>query len=49
MARTTVVKVLMEPATKKALEKAAKADGRTISNYVDQLVINDLRSKGLLK
>ena len=49
MARSTVVKVLMEPETKAALEKAAAADGRTVSNYVDRLVLSDLREKGYLK
>jgi hypothetical protein len=47
MARSAVVKVLMEPEDKATLEKAAANDGRTVSNLMEQLALAYLREKGL--
>ena len=37
----------MEEALKEALEKAAEADRRSVSSYLEVLVIKDLEAKGL--
>lgn len=49
MARTAALGVRIEPAVKEALEKAAKADRRTVASYVENLIIADLEAKGFIK
>ncbi|WP_167449294.1 hypothetical protein [Mesorhizobium hawassense] len=48
MARTAPLGLRIEPAVKAALEKAAKADRRTVAAYVEILIIADLEAKGFL-
>jgi hypothetical protein len=48
MARTAALGLRIEPEVKEALEKAAKADRRTLAAYVEMLVIADLQEKGFL-
>lgn len=49
MARDAAVSLRVEQAVKDALERAAKTDGRTIAQYVERLILADLRQKGELK
>jgi hypothetical protein len=39
----------VEPAVKDALEKAAKADRRTVAAYIEMLIVADLESRGFLE
>lgn len=48
MARTAALGLRIEPVVKEALEKAAKADRRTVASYVENLIVADLEAKGLL-
>lgn len=48
MARTAPLGLRIEPVVKDALERAAKADRRTVASYVELLVIADLEAKGFL-
>ncbi|GLK71274.1 hypothetical protein GCM10017643_13890 [Ancylobacter dichloromethanicus] len=48
MARTAAISLRVEPAVKEALEAAAKADERTMAQYVERLLIAHLRDKQLL-
>lgn len=48
MARTAAVSVRVEPAVKAALEQAARADDRTLAQYVERLLVAHLRERGLL-
>jgi hypothetical protein len=48
MARTSALGLRIEPIVKEALEKAAKADRRTVAAYVEMLIVADLESKGYL-
>jgi hypothetical protein len=43
------VNVRLDPATRVALGKAAKADGRTVSGLVQKLIADYLREQGFLK
>lgn len=47
--RCAAVSIRVEQVVKAALERAAKADDRTVAQYVERLIIADLRAKGLLK
>tara|TARA_R100000365_G_C2730726_1_gene61041 strand:+ start:749 stop:895 length:147 start_codon:yes stop_codon:yes gene_type:complete len=42
MVKTSAITFRTEPEIKEALEKAAKADGRTVASYVERLVIAHL-------
>jgi uncharacterized protein (DUF1778 family) len=44
MARTAAVSVRLKPEDKAALEKRAEADGRTVSQYVEQLILADAKA-----
>jgi hypothetical protein len=48
MARTAAISVRVEPNIKSALERAAKADDRTIAQYVERLIVSHLRERGFL-
>ncbi|MCT7375467.1 hypothetical protein [Chelativorans salis] len=48
MARTAALGLRIEPIVKEALEKAAKADRRTVASYVEMLIVADLEAKGFL-
>lgn len=48
MAKTANLALRLSPETKAALERAAAEDGRSVSNYVERLIIADLDQKGLL-
>jgi len=47
MAKTANLALRLPPDLKEALEKAAKADMRTVSNYVEILLTSHLQDKGL--
>ena len=49
MARDAAISVRVEPDVKEALEAAAKEDGRTLSQFVERLVVAHLRALGRLK
>ena len=48
MAKTAAISVRVDDAVKAALEAAAKADERSVAGYVEKLLRDHLRSKGLL-
>jgi hypothetical protein len=48
MARTEAVSVRVDTKVKKALETAAKEDARSIAQYVEVLIIENLTNRGLL-
>ncbi len=48
MKRTAPLGLRIKPAVKEALERAAKADRRTVASYVEILLIADLEAKGFL-
>jgi hypothetical protein len=47
-ARTAAISVRVRPAVKSALEQVAKADDRTMAQYVERLIIGHLRERGVL-
>ena len=47
MARTAPITAHVEPGTKAAFEKLAKDDGRTLSQYVERLLIAHLDAMGV--
>jgi antitoxin component of RelBE/YafQ-DinJ toxin-antitoxin module len=48
MQKTAVVNVRVDPEVKAALEDAARADGRTVSNYVERILVRHLVDHGLI-
>jgi hypothetical protein len=48
MVRTASLGIRIEPEVKEALEEAARADRRSVAQYVELLIIKDLQRKGLL-
>lgn len=48
MAKSAALGIRIEPEVKEALEKAAKADRRSVAAYVEKLIVDELISKGLL-
>jgi hypothetical protein len=42
------VSVRLQPETKAALEKAAKADTRSVSSLIEKLLVDYLRERGYL-
>jgi hypothetical protein len=48
MVRSAAVSLRVEPDVKDALEAAARADGRTMAQYVERLLVSHLRSGGFL-
>jgi hypothetical protein len=49
MERRQVTAIRLPPSVKAALEKAAIADRRSASSYIEGLIVADLRAKGFLK
>ncbi len=49
MPKTASIGIRVEAAVKAAAEKAATADGRTLANWIERLMIQALREQGLLK
>ena len=47
MAKTANLALRIEPGIKAGLEKAAASDRRTVSNYVEALIVADLKEKGI--
>jgi hypothetical protein len=47
--RRQVTAIRLPPSIKVVLEKAAAADRRSASSYIEGLILDDLKSKGLLK
>ena len=48
MTKTAAISVRVDPALKAALEAAAKADGRTLAQYVERALAAHLRNEDLL-
>jgi hypothetical protein len=48
MARTASIGIRVEPEVKAAVEKAAKSDDRTVAQWIERLMIRELREKGYL-
>jgi hypothetical protein len=48
MPKTAAISVRVGDAVKKALEKAAAGDHRTLASYVEKLLIEHLKTKGYL-
>jgi hypothetical protein len=46
--RSAAITVRLEPVVKGALEKAAKRDDRTVAQYVERLILANLRQHGFL-
>jgi len=49
MVRAASIGIRISDEVRAALEKAARADRRSISAYVELLIVADLEAKGLLK
>jgi len=49
MAKTANIAMRIDPDIKEALEKAAKMDRRSVSSYIERLIADDLRKKGLIE
>jgi predicted HicB family RNase H-like nuclease len=49
MPKTAAISVRVEVEIKAAAEKAAEADGRTLANWVERVLVQELRKQGLLK
>ncbi len=43
MGKTAMLAMRVEPAVKEAIEKAAKADGRSVAQYVERILSAHLR------
>lgn len=48
MVRSASLGIRVEQLVKDALEKAAKADRRTVASYVEMLIVADLEARGYL-
>lgn len=48
MARTAAISLRVEPQVKAAVEKAAQEEDRTVAQWVERLVIRELRERGYL-
>ena len=48
MVRATSIGIRLSDEVKTALEQAAREDHRSVSSYVEILIIADLKAKGLL-
>jgi predicted DNA-binding protein len=45
MAKTERLQIRISPDMKSELQKLAEADGRTVSNYIEQLIKNAIEQK----
>ena len=48
MAKTHPLGFRVEPEVKQALERAAKADMRSVSSLIEKILVNHLRASGFL-
>jgi len=48
MARTASIGIRVQPEVKAAVEKAAKADDRTVAQWIERLMVRELREQGHL-
>lgn len=48
MARTAAISIRVEPELKVVVEKAAKADKRTVAQWVELLIVERLQERGFL-
>jgi len=48
MSKPLAISVRVSPEIKEGIEKVAKADGRTVSAYVERLLVQHLQEKGCL-
>lgn len=46
--RTDHFSMKIAPSVKEAARKAAQAEGRSVSNYIEKLIIDDAKKKGLI-
>lgn len=46
MAKTERVNLRLTPEMKEKLQKAADAENRTLTNYIENLIINALKKEG---
>jgi hypothetical protein len=47
--KNVAISIRVTEDVKKAAEKAAKDDTRSVTSYVEKLIIEDLKAKGYLK
>ncbi len=47
--KNVAISVRVSEAVKAAADKAAKDDTRTVTSYVEKLIVEDLKAKGYLK
>lgn len=45
MSKTSRVNIRLDPEMKEQLQKAAEAENRTITNYIENLIIQALKEK----
>ncbi len=45
MARTASIGIRVEPELKAAVEKAATADGRTVAQWIERLIVQQLKTE----
>lgn len=48
MARTASIGIRVEPEVKAAVEKAAREEDRTVAQWIERLMIRELRERGYL-
>ena len=46
MAKTERVNLRLTPELKEQLQKAADSENRTLTNYIENLIINELKKEG---
>lgn len=46
MAKTERVNIRLTPEMKEKLQKAANAENRTLTNYIENIIINALKEEG---
>lgn len=46
MAKTERVNIRLTPEMKEKLQKAADAENRTLTNYIENIIINALKKEG---
>lgn len=46
MAKTERVNIRLTPELKEQLQKAADAENRTLTNYIENLIIKELKKEG---
>lgn len=46
--KSFAINIRVDEAVKEAAEKAAKDDTRTVTSYVEKLIVDDLKARGYL-